>query len=93
MKIAHNLMSEAREAVLPRHFRALRSRRTRHAVPATRLACVPPGPSGAWVRAKRGGNPGTPQHRVSIVKLDARLAPSYPAQCAGDALGERASAA
>jgi len=25
--------------------------------------------------------------------LDARLAPSYPAHCAGDALGERVSAA
>ena len=30
---------------------------------------------------------------VPVGDLDARHAPSYPAQCAGDALGERASAA
>jgi hypothetical protein len=39
------------------------------------------------------GNPATHQHRAPPVKLDTRHAPSYPAHCAGDALGERASAA
>jgi len=50
---------------------------------------VPPGLSEA--RVPHVGDPTVQRLHSPIVSLDARHAPSYPAQCAGDALGERAS--